>query len=323
MKAIIGHQIKEIPLNDINIEGGIRKETGQEDIVGLAGSIKKCGLLQAVGVVEGKDGKFDIVFGSRRVRAAIYLGMDKIPARIINGRSPILTVLENIQRVDLNVPEQACAIKALVDEGGFTRQEVGEMLGKSESWISRVYKLATIIKESDASVSYTKLAFSTYLELVDTPELISMAEKDPHLWDQKKAREKVKRYKKGLESRVETGGKGKSRNTGTLRPVHYDQSQLSEYEPVSFSERGFVINSFTFNATKDFDCKAVIEKMSGLIPEINSLIKSIKEYDGSLRRIADSGIVAEKVAKSFGGKYQPNYRPRFIKYDPGTNEENE
>jgi len=83
MKPTVKHQIVEIPLAEINIEKGVRKEIDRSELISLAESINKCGLLQAVGITKSENGKFDIVFGSRRIMAADYLGMDTIAARIL------------------------------------------------------------------------------------------------------------------------------------------------------------------------------------------------------------------------------------------------
>ncbi|MCD6419961.1 MAG: ParB/RepB/Spo0J family partition protein [Synergistetes bacterium] len=120
-----------------------RREYDPAKIEELAISIKEHGLLQPI-ILRRVDRGFEIVAGERRWRAAKMAGVVEIPAvvRDVDAKSAMAVALvENIQREDLNPVEEAAAFKRLVDEFGISQEAIGEMIGKSRSYVANILRL--------------------------------------------------------------------------------------------------------------------------------------------------------------------------------------
>ena len=119
----------------------------------LKDSIKNSGLLQPITVRKISNGKYEIVAGERRYRACRELGMESIPVIEMNvgdARGYELSVLENIQRENLNPIEEAESYLMLMEVYGYTQEKLSEKLGKTRSTISnkmRILKLPASVKE--------------------------------------------------------------------------------------------------------------------------------------------------------------------------------
>ncbi|MCC6916601.1 ParB/RepB/Spo0J family partition protein [Nitrosomonas sp.] len=113
----------------------------------LAESIKSQGIMQPVLVRPLMAGGYEIIAGERRWRAAQLAGLEQIPAivREVPDESALaLSLIENIQREDLNPLEAAAGIQRLIDEFGMTHQTAGQALGYSRSAISNLLRLLNL-----------------------------------------------------------------------------------------------------------------------------------------------------------------------------------
>ena len=119
----------------------------------LKDSIRNSGLLQPITVRKISNGKYEIVAGERRYRACRELGMESIPVIEMNvgdARGYELSVLENIQRENLNPIEEAESYLMLMEVYGYTQEKLSEKLGKTRSSVSnkmRILKLPASVKE--------------------------------------------------------------------------------------------------------------------------------------------------------------------------------
>ena len=119
----------------------------------LKDSIRNSGLLQPITVRKISNGKYEIVAGERRYRACKELGMENIPVIEMNvgdARGYELSVLENIQRENLNPIEEAESYLMLMEVYGYTQEKLSEKLGKTRSSVSnkmRILKLPASVKE--------------------------------------------------------------------------------------------------------------------------------------------------------------------------------
>ena len=119
----------------------------------LKDSIKNSGLLQPITVRKISNGKYEIVAGERRYRACRELGMESIPVIEMNvgdARGYELSVLENIQRENLNPIEEAESYLMLMEVYGYTQEKLSEKLGKTRSSVSnkmRILKLPASVKK--------------------------------------------------------------------------------------------------------------------------------------------------------------------------------
>ena len=123
-----------------------RKIFDEEAIEELSNSIKEYGVIQPI-VVAKKENYYEIIAGERRWRASKKAGLEKIPVIIKDGniqRNKEISLIENIQREDLNPIEKARGIKQLMDEYNLTQQRVAEILGKSRSAIANSVRILNL-----------------------------------------------------------------------------------------------------------------------------------------------------------------------------------
>jgi len=123
-----------------------RKNFDRESLYELAESIKTNGLLQPIIVTQDKAG-YTIIAGERRWRACQILGMKEVPAIVKNIENKAMlecALVENIQRKDLNVVEEAEGYLRLMGEFGYTQEELSGIIGKSRSHIANILRLNTL-----------------------------------------------------------------------------------------------------------------------------------------------------------------------------------
>lgn len=137
-----------------------RQEFDKEALESLAESIRQNGLLQPVTVRRTQDGSYELVAGERRLRACRMAGVKLIPC-IVSGcdarQSAILALLENLQRRDLGVFEEAEGLRRLVEEWGVTQEEAAARLGKSQSSIANKLRLLRLGEEERRIITEAKL----------------------------------------------------------------------------------------------------------------------------------------------------------------------
>jgi ParB family chromosome partitioning protein len=121
-----------------------RREFDSEKLGELAESIREHGLVQPILVRPKGDGRYEIVAGERRWRAAQLAGLTKVPALVrefTEQESMEIALIENLQREDLNPLEEAEAYRLLLDQFGLTQEELARRLGKSRPQISNTLRL--------------------------------------------------------------------------------------------------------------------------------------------------------------------------------------
>ncbi len=126
-----------------------RKDFPLSDLEPLADSIKHNGVLQPILVRRLGDGNYELIAGERRLRAAKLAGLTSIPAIVRNStddQSASFSLVENIQRQDLNPMEEARAYSRLMNEFQLTQEEVGERVGKDRSTIANISRLMSLPK---------------------------------------------------------------------------------------------------------------------------------------------------------------------------------
>ena len=129
-----------------------RKTFDRESLEALAESVQKYGVLQPIIVRPNQiiDDTYEIIAGERRWRAAKLAGLDEIPAVILDGddlKIAQVSIIENIQREDLNAVEEALAYQGLMDRFGLTQDQVSKQVGKSRSAIANLLRLLDLPEE--------------------------------------------------------------------------------------------------------------------------------------------------------------------------------
>ena len=129
-----------------------RKTFSHESLEALAESVAQVGVLQPIVVRESKllPGTYEILAGERRWRAAKMAGLSEIPAVILDGddlKAAQVSIIENVQREDLNPIEEALAYDALIDKFDLTQDQVSKQVGKSRSAIANLLRLLDLPDE--------------------------------------------------------------------------------------------------------------------------------------------------------------------------------
>ncbi|CRF34013.1 stage 0 sporulation protein J [Brachyspira suanatina] len=149
----------DVSLIDVNPDQP-RKVFNEEEIQGLAESIKENGLINPITLRE-KDGKYQIISGERRFRAFKFLNRDKVPALVLeniaDSKMLELTLVENIQRADLNAIEVARSYKKLIYDLNIKHEELANRVGKSRSTISNSMRILDLSENIQNLILESKL----------------------------------------------------------------------------------------------------------------------------------------------------------------------
>ncbi|MBQ3435128.1 ParB/RepB/Spo0J family partition protein [Candidatus Saccharibacteria bacterium] len=166
-------ELKHLKLSDIvRDEEQPRREFDKDAIKALAASIKEHGVLQPI-VVTREDGKYKIVAGERRWRAAKEAGLEKIPAivRSLDSQNRLeLSIIENAQREDLNAIELATAYAKLKAQFNLSTEEIAAKVGKSESSVIGTMRLLNLPDEAKRIMVKEKLTEGVMRPLVAADE---------------------------------------------------------------------------------------------------------------------------------------------------------
>jgi ParB family chromosome partitioning protein len=138
-------ELKHVPIELIQ-RGKYQPRTDmhEEALIELANSIKKQGIMQPIVIRPISADRYEIIAGERRWRACQIAGLDTIPALIkpVGDEAAIaMSLIENIQRENLNPIEEAMALKRLQDEFELTQQEVADAVGKSRATVTNLIRL--------------------------------------------------------------------------------------------------------------------------------------------------------------------------------------
>jgi len=141
-------ELREIPI-DLLQRGKYQPRTDmhQDSLQELANSIRAQGILQPIVVREVADGKFEIIAGERRWRAAQMAELHQVPAviRDVPDEAAIaMALIENIQREDLNPIEEAVALQRLIGEFELTHQQAADAVGRSRAAVSNLLRLLVL-----------------------------------------------------------------------------------------------------------------------------------------------------------------------------------
>ncbi len=121
-----------------------RQEIAKESLQELADSIRAQGIIQPIVVRSVTNGRYEIIAGERRWRAAQLAGLSDVPVLIrdVKDEAAIaMALIENIQREDLNPIEEAIALQRLLEEFSLTQQQVGDAVGKSRATVTNLIRL--------------------------------------------------------------------------------------------------------------------------------------------------------------------------------------
>ena len=229
-----------------------RKNFEEKEITELSESIKNQGLIQPIVVRETSGGMYEIIAGERRWRACQLAGLHSVSCVVMSVDEKNvyeLALIENIQRENLNVIEEAKAYKNLIELNGLKNEELSKKIGKSSSHISNLIRILDLDDEIHQMIIDGKISMGHARALIGVPNAIEKAkevfekklsvrdverltskhkqirkkqlEKDPNIADlEKELSDKI-----GLKTEIEFNDNGSS---GSLKLYYSDLNQLDE-----------------------------------------------------------------------------------------------
>ena len=229
-----------------------RKNFEEKELKELSESIKNQGLIQPIVVRETSSNKYEIIAGERRWRACQLVGLHSVNCVVMNVEDKSvyeLALIENIQRENLNVVEEAKAYKNLIELNGLKNEELSKKIGKSSSHISNLIRILDLDEEIHQMIINGKISMGHARALIGVPNAVEKAkeifekklsvreverstskhkqtrkkqtEKDPNIIDlEKELSDKI-----GLKTEIEFNDNGSS---GSLKLYYSDLNQLDE-----------------------------------------------------------------------------------------------
>ena len=137
-----------------------RKNFNQDTLKELADSIKAQGIIQPILVRMISNNQYEIIAGERRWQAAKIANLKEVPViikDISDSTALAMALIENIQREDLNVIEEARGIKRLIDELNITHEEAAEAVGKSRTTVSNILRLLNLCEHAQKALETKKI----------------------------------------------------------------------------------------------------------------------------------------------------------------------
>ncbi len=181
-KSNSNNAYQELPIELIKSNSlNPRKSFSDADLQDLAKSIHERGVLQPIVVrPDNASGKYQIVAGERRWRAAQLAGLHEIPALVRELSDPEvleIAIIENVQRSDLNPVEEAMGYQQLIDQFDYTQQQLADVIGKSRSHIANTLRLNTLPKTIQEMLREGKITAGHARALIATPDPQALAQK--------------------------------------------------------------------------------------------------------------------------------------------------
>lgn len=172
--AKMAKELRLISIDDIIPNKDQPRKYFNDDAIGeLALSIQSVGIIQPLSVQAREDGKFGLISGERRLRAAKMAGLAKVPCVMIRADqedTELMALVENIQREDLNFIEEARAFDQILRKYGFTQQQLSEKVGKKQSTISNKLRLLKLGDEIISMLSGSNLTERHARALLKIPD---------------------------------------------------------------------------------------------------------------------------------------------------------
>ena len=167
-----GKNIKIIPVEQIKPGSWqARKNFDANDLEDLSNSIKSKGILSPILVTKSNiknDSSYDLIAGERRWRAAQMAKIHEVPCIVVNdvdaNSASVMSLIENIQRKDLNAIEEAQGLNELINQHNYTQESAGKIVGKSRVYITNSLrllklpeKILSLIKDNKLSAGHARL----------------------------------------------------------------------------------------------------------------------------------------------------------------------
>ena len=245
-----------------------RRSFSQEELWELAKSIKEFGIIEPLIVRINDDRRYELIAGERRLRAAKLAGLEQVPIilrQYDDRRSAQIALIENLQRSDLNVVEEARAYRTLLDKFSMTQESVAQKVGKSRSHIANILRLLNLAEpvlqmlcENTLSMGQAKPLLSLNDEALQTEAAQLIADKQ---LSARQAEKLVKQLQKDAAALKQL--EAKSKEAGDVYTADAAQS-LKQLLGTNVSiKRGKNKSRIEIEFYSDDDLQRLIELISG------------------------------------------------------------
>ena len=188
LSSLIGDSLKKIETNKVSINNLTRnkfqprKHFDKESLEELSSSIREQGVIQPIVVRPNKslEGKYEIIAGERRWLASQNAGLHEVPVVILNVddvKSLEFSIVENVQRQDLNPIEEARGYQRLIDEFSYNQDKLSKFIGKSRSYIANSLRLLSLPEEILSMVEKRNLSAGHARSLIGLQNSVNIAKK--------------------------------------------------------------------------------------------------------------------------------------------------
>ena len=218
-----------------------RKDFTAGSLAELVGSIREHGVIQPVTLRSIQGGKFELVSGERRVRAARVAGLDTIPAFVIDvptDRKMLeLAIVENVQREDLNPIEEAESYERLIHECGLRQDEVAARISKDRTTVSNFLRLLKLPAEIQDSLRKGELGMGHAKAIMAIPDMAHQVV----VWraavkDSYSVRKLEELARKAASASAVTNGTLPRKKSGRpMKPAQNGEEQVAELIPLENS----------------------------------------------------------------------------------------
>lgn len=214
-----------------------RNQFNEQALAELAESIRRNGIMQPIIVRPLTSGRFEIIAGERRWRAAKMAQLNRVPViiREIDDKQALeLALVENVQRQDLTPLEEAIGYQRLIEEFDYSQEELGNIVGKSRSHISNLLRLLSLPDEVKEMMDNGELSMGHARTLIGLPEATRIAKEIVARGLNVRQAEEISREVQGVQKRTNAGSKqGMTSGGGGYRPTNKDPDILALEETLS------------------------------------------------------------------------------------------
>lgn len=210
-----------------------RQEFGDVEMADLINSVKSKGILQPITVRESGDGRYQLVAGERRLRAAKSIGLENIPVYILSVDSDVemmeYALIENIQREDLNPVEQAEAFALLLNKYDLTQQDIADQVGMSRPAVANTLRLLRLPAEIKESLKNEELTMGHARALLGLPQPALMQRLWKKIVNQGLSVRQIEMVVQDLVRELESkpaGESPKSKKTAPAKPAFLNQVEV-------------------------------------------------------------------------------------------------
>ncbi|MBA2562523.1 MAG: ParB/RepB/Spo0J family partition protein, partial [Chitinophagaceae bacterium] len=243
-----------------------RRDFDETALSELAASIKIHDIIQPLTVSRLSNGKYRIVAGERRLRAAKIAGLKDVPVYVRETKDSQLlelALLENLQRENLNAIEIALSYKRLIDELDYTQEQLAERMGKERSTVTNYIRLLKLPPDIQVAVRNGSISMGHARALIN----VDVVDKQLFIFQEIKNKELSVRQTEDLVRKIYTSGKSavnnsvKSQLSPALKKIEDNlASHYSTKVKMSHNKKGF--GNITFEYYSFEELNSILEKMN-------------------------------------------------------------